>query len=487
VNVDACIIGGGPAGAVFATRLAQLGHAVTLIERAAFPRAHLGESLSPGVLPLLGAIGARRAIEDAGFPRVAHVEIDWENGPEEKQDPAARGLLVDRGEFDRRLLAHAAACGVRVLQPARVVRVQRQDDAWQLDVTRDGKSATLTARFVADASGRAGVLPRRRRFTGPRTVALHAYWRGCDLPPVPRIAAGDDGWYWRVPLPDGTSNTLFFTAPENATAARNDFDARLIRAGILPRDANTQRLTAVRIVDATPHLDELCVSSSSIKLGDAALALDPLSSSGVQKAIQSALSAAIVANTLLRVPERAALAQQFYRDSLAASSARHAAWAAERYAAAARIRPHRFWIDRGPEVARASRPWTAPRAANMGQTPMPPHGQDARATKAAPDPLRADTPLAVAAELEFAEVACAGELFIETQLAIRHRALDGPVAYLGGHALAPLLRRVARGATTREIAQRWAPRVPEAVAEKIIAWLWQRELLRPAEAPVSAP
>ena len=41
---EVCVIGAGPAGSIFATRMAQLGHQVHLIERQRFPRAHLGES-----------------------------------------------------------------------------------------------------------------------------------------------------------------------------------------------------------------------------------------------------------------------------------------------------------------------------------------------------------------------------------------------------------------------------------------------------------
>ena len=44
---EVCVIGAGPAGSIFATRMAQLGHQVHLIERQRFPRAHLGEFLAP--------------------------------------------------------------------------------------------------------------------------------------------------------------------------------------------------------------------------------------------------------------------------------------------------------------------------------------------------------------------------------------------------------------------------------------------------------
>lgn len=64
---DVCVIGGGPAGASLALRLAHLGRSVVVIERNSFPRRHLGESLTGAILPLLGVLGALPRIESAGF------------------------------------------------------------------------------------------------------------------------------------------------------------------------------------------------------------------------------------------------------------------------------------------------------------------------------------------------------------------------------------------------------------------------------------
>ena len=84
-------------------------------------------------------------------------------------------------------------------------------------------------------------------------------------------------------------------------------------------------------IDATAYVDDACASAVTFTVGDAALALDPLSSSGVQKAIQGALSAAIVTNTLLRRPEHAEAALQFRRAGLEEASQRHRHWAASHY------------------------------------------------------------------------------------------------------------------------------------------------------------
>jgi 2-polyprenyl-6-methoxyphenol hydroxylase-like FAD-dependent oxidoreductase len=97
---DICIIGGGPAGSVLGARLAQFGLNVCLVERARFPRRHLGESLSPGVIPLLATIGAGPAIEKAGYPRVRKVSVRWEE-EREFDDPDGQGCWI--GHADRLL------------------------------------------------------------------------------------------------------------------------------------------------------------------------------------------------------------------------------------------------------------------------------------------------------------------------------------------------------------------------------------------------
>ncbi|MEC8423660.1 MAG: FAD-dependent oxidoreductase, partial [Myxococcota bacterium] len=56
-DLDALVIGGGPAGTTAATYLAMQGHRVALLEREPGPRHRVGESLLPSMMPILEDFG----------------------------------------------------------------------------------------------------------------------------------------------------------------------------------------------------------------------------------------------------------------------------------------------------------------------------------------------------------------------------------------------------------------------------------------------
>ncbi len=475
---EIAVVGAGPAGCVFATRMAQLGFDVCLIERARFPRQHLGESLTPGVLPMLATVGAAAMVEAAGFPRVAAVSTNWDGAEGVREDPRAQGMLVDRGVFDALLLERAAAVGVRVLQPAQVRAHVRTAEGWTLQVDRDDVAVALDARFVADATGRSARLGGRRRATGPRTIAIHGYWTGPRLPSRPRIEAGEREWYWGVPIPDGSYNTLVFVDGERfRSEPAGSLDERLralLERSAIMADVQGARLRApARAADATPYVDEQCVSARHIRLGDAALAIDPLSSSGVQKAIQTALAGAIAVNTLLRRPDDHEAAERFYRDSLRDASARHARWAAGHYATAAARMRDRFWRDR---------------SALQVPTPALANGAGAAAPEIAADAatLGVDVPLRLSDEIRWDTVPTLGDRFVELRPALHHPGLEGPVAFLGGHELGPLMHMFRRGMTQRQLLDSWGPAVPPTTGLSIARWLTGHGVLVRASPPVHA-
>jgi hypothetical protein len=399
-------------------------------------------------------------VEAAGFPAVNGVWVKWPDGPKLREDIGAKGLLVDRGEFDLRLLDRARALGVQVHQPA-IVRQQIWDGTrWRVIIDAGGTSKYLAADLVADASGRRSASPRRQMKTGPSTLAVYGYWRGASLPTLPRIEAGRDSWYWGVPLPDRTYNTLVFvdtvwfrSAPGSTISDR--FLKLIDRSDLMEDCRDAELIAPVRAVDATPYLSNDCVAPTRIQLGEAALAIDPISSSGVQKAIQSALSGAIVANTLLRRPESTDAALRFYRAQLNDASERHRRWAAEHYRDVADACDRPFWRQRSAAYAA------------MDPAPLPANGARTLAT----------TPVELSRELEFVRTPCLQGDFVGIASALHHPRLASPLVFLGGRELAPLLQTLPPGKTPLQIAEYWSNRMPFESGMAIAGWLVKHGIL----------
>jgi len=461
---DICVVGAGPAGTVFAARMAQLGHDVCLIERRVAPRPRTAESLAPGIWPLLEAVGARAPVEAARFAPNRRWSVRWETEAAERREARGEaGLVVDRNRFDAVLLAVARAAGVRILRPAVLRRRRYEDGLWQMAVAADGREVALCAMLLADASGRAAALRGHRRATAAATIALHAKWRGADLAREPQIVADAHGWLWGLPLPGALYTTMAFV---DATTLRKDEPEALLRrmisqSGLIERAADAELATPVRAADATAYLDSDTIGASYIKLGEAALALDPLSSTGVQKSMHSALAGAIAAHTVLKRPELAETARAFYRDLLIEACERHRRWAGSYYGMAAHRHDTPFWLLRAAdEEARAAA--AIPGAGLRGRTPD-------FMVRLSPETAIVDTPCIV------------GE-FIGLRPALRHPTLDRPVAFLGGHELAPLIGEIDGRIRLGELMRTWPASVPLSARPAIADWLLRHEVVVPANA-----
>jgi flavin-dependent dehydrogenase len=455
-QVDVLIIGGGPAGSALAIRLAQFGYDVCLVERAVFPRSHIGESLSPGVRLQLEMLGMGAAV--AGFRQCRTALIKWESEAVIRRDFGdASGFLVDRGQFDSILLERARSLGVQVMQPAVLRRRVCHQDGWNIELESAGGKSTVEARFLADASGRAAALRGHKQRTAPRTLALYGYWRGGNLPAAPRIEAGPDCWYWGVPLPDGAYNAIVFVDAEDfraqAIPLHLAYDA-LIRQSHLMAECRDAALSGpVRIADATPYLDSDSIGPRSIKVGEAAMALDPLSSSGVQKAINTALTGAVVVNTLLRCPERADAASKLYTTRLADASDRHRRWTAQYYAAVAT--PGAFYHARAAGAAAGPEPVTA------AGTPI--------------RNLPAHIRVALSPETKFIDEPCIVGDLVAMKRALHHPGLDRPVAFLHGWEIATLLRSLHPAIRLDSLIAEW--NIPAPSRQAIATWLLEHRIL----------
>lgn len=463
ISSGICVIGGGPAGSTVAHRLASLGHDVCLVERDCFPRFHIGASLPASILPLLEVVGARERVETAGFLRPDRITVRWaEASPVTRTQPGPPGLHVDRGEFDRLLLHNAAAGGVNVLQPAHATGAERSDDGgWVVKLSHDGQSKQVTARLVVDASGGGHFLSGRRRRLSAPLVALYAHWvRGDDGEVAGRVEAGEDEWFWCAPLSKGTSVAVVFIDPERLSGiSRADIETAyraLLGKSTLFREAGFARIVSpVRACDASSRYAEDAAASDFVRVGDANLSLDPLSSQGVQLAVASGLQAAIVINTLVKHPANAGAAIAFYRDRQKEKVRQYAAKTAEFYRERAAVCDRPFWRER---------------AVFTGDL-QPPLLESEKLDRIRPVGLSNLVKVAKTPTIR-------GDIIVSSP-ALHHESLDRPVAFLGGVEIVPLLGQIGCGQTAEAIVRNWSEHLPVELGWKIMDWLWQRKIVVP--------
>lgn len=472
LQADVCVIGGGPAGAALAGRLRRLEHSVVVVEKEPFPRPHIGESLVSTILPLLDLLDVRAEIENAGFLRPQAAIVRWSNAPERRLNGGDPGFQVDRGRFDQILLRAAEKAGAHVLQPARATRPQPTNDGgWRTTAyaDKDGQATEIRieSRFVADASGRPGLLSGVKRRLSRKTLALYGYWLNVPLQgSETRVDAGENEWYWGAPLPGGEFNaTVFVDAVRcragvaSATSLELFYKDLLARSELLAPCLHGSLSGSVRACDATQFYDAAPVAANTIKVGEAAFAIDPLSSQGVQTALGSAVHAAAVVNTILRRPDDTALAVEFYSSRQLASVKVHQSAAAGFYQEAMRSRSGAFWKGRILDRDHAeSKQLSLERSA-----------------------LAAQTPVRLASEVYCQTIPILQGDFIVPAAALFSPALSQPIAFLDGILIAPLIAMIQNSIAAAELLQVWSQHIPPERAITIIEWLWENGILCAAD------
>jgi len=464
---DACIVGGGPAGVVAAIQLARTGHRVCLIERQVFPRGHVGESFSAGTLRILDSIGCRQLIWEAGSRICKLAYVRWSSPDPERISDRQRAatVLVDRGCFDVLMIQAAAQAGVAILQPASVQHLNRVQNGWRVHCRSDNATLLIDARFLIDASGRRHWLSPKRQWArcGPQTVALYADFTPPDEYQQTVIEAMRQGWCWGAPFPGRFRSMVFIDRTDFPRAASMGLEVflreRLRECELLERISRATLQNAVFSCDASIYRARECIGQHWIKIGEANFTLDPLSSSGVEKAMQSALHGASVVHTLLRRPDSEELCTRFYQARVEEVVNTHSRWAGESYDSVQRYAQEPFWL------ARASRAVSDRATARVPQPVL------------AGRPLLPSTPVRISDQVRFHQEPCIVQGEIRAQTAISHPGLERPVAFLGGIPIGDLLQPAAETRSLADWTALWAKRVSGDCARQIADWMVSHQVL----------
>jgi len=338
---DVLVIGGGPAGSTIATLLARQGRRVVLLEKNHHPRFHIGESLLPGNVELFDRLGVLDQVEKIGMPKfgIEFVPPDLDDRSyvdfSEGWDPSkGSAWQVRRSELDELLFRHAAKQGALTVEGAKVRQVDFDADGASVQATLDdGTRRGWRARFVVDASGRDTLLANKfkskQKNPDHNSTALFGHFRNARRLPGRRegnisICWFEHGWFWFIPLADGTTSVgavcwAYYLKARDKPLKDYFYDTIAMCPEL------HDRLKEATLVDDAVHATGNFAYASTqatgdryLLLGDAFTFIDPMFSSGVFLAMQSAFDGADLVATALDRPARLPAARRVFEKRMRA-------------------------------------------------------------------------------------------------------------------------------------------------------------------------
>ena len=289
-----------------------------VLERAVHPRPHVGESLLCSTTRVFQEIGVLDAIERGDFVR--KYGALWTH----HADAEARRLAfepipslgvtqsftwhVDRARFDRLLLDHAREQGAEVLEGVRALDADFSAGGVSVRVNEGGQERVLRARLLVDASGRGTFLGSQLRIkrNDPelRQFAVHGWFEGVERGPAEiadwihlHVLPGPRAWAWQIPIRDGVTSVGVVTGdaefPKAGEAVAVFFERQVASSPALARSMAGAKPQGELVRDGNSgYAMERYAGDGWLLVGDAARFVDPIFSSGVSVAAESAREAA---------------------------------------------------------------------------------------------------------------------------------------------------------------------------------------------------
>lgn len=265
------ILGAGPAGCAAAISARARGLATGIMEITSRAHSQAGETLHPGVEPLLHQLGVLDRVENCDFHRhtgLWRVDKDgrrtFESYGSDTNGPW-RGLQVDRAKFHAILRHRAISIGVNWTAIRALVCARRDHKGWVIE-TSTGQQ--IKASTVIDATGRQawfasqlGLIPDRLC----ETQRVRFGWNsaGTDLTDGnPVFCEQEDGWEWNAPISQGRYAWVQLRRGDNVPG-----------------------------LDMTPRIYRECAGPDWFLIGDAACMTTPASGNGVLRALMSGIYA----------------------------------------------------------------------------------------------------------------------------------------------------------------------------------------------------
>ena len=326
MTYDVVIIGGGPAGAALGAYLGMAGVSCVILEKKKFPRPHVGESLVPSSTRVFKELDFLETMETEGFPRkfgavwtaprsTRVYSHDWEGMSDEyrvqvafseREQPGVDQNYtyhVDRARFDECLLKHAKQKGAEVKEECRVKAYRISNDGVEVETT-DG---TIRAEVMVDASGRSTFIGRKEGWLKKDPhfdqCALHTWFKGYDRTGdfadhiVIHFLEDRNSWVWQIPISQEVTSFGIVTQKTSFVKSASEhesffWDKVASRPELEAKLRSAERVRPFKAEGDYSYAMTQMTADRVLLIGDAARFVDPIFSSGVSVALNSARKAA---------------------------------------------------------------------------------------------------------------------------------------------------------------------------------------------------
>lgn len=321
-NVDVLIIGAGPSGCVAASYLHNEGFSIKVVEKNKFPRFVIGESLIPRCMDHFDAVGLLDCLKGKNFeikkgarfmqgPIVC--EFDFSKKHTDGWDWTYQ---VPRADFDKTLTDELERRGVDIDFEKEVVDVEFSEDGSSVTSIKnpEGEVSTVSAKFIIDSSGFGRVLPRLLDLDKPSDIGKHSSIfthvkdikrpEGWDGHRITFDIVSQSTWLWVIPFSNGTTSIGYVGPTEYLESFEGSNEERL-RKMMKLSDYYVNRFEGLpyefepRMIKNIAKSVKQLYGNGYVLTGNSAEFLDPVFSSGVTFATESAyLGAQLIAKEL---------------------------------------------------------------------------------------------------------------------------------------------------------------------------------------------
>ena len=334
---DVAVVGAGPAGSATALWLARRGWRVGLLERTRFDAARIGESLVPNVQEPLRELGAWSEFLALKPVPSWGTCSSWGDPTQQSHshlvNPYGCGWHVDRLAFDHMLARAAVSAGACLVEGVTLKHCAYREGSWHLQAPSSSEQLsavgqTFRARMLIDATGRRAQVARSlgaERCLLDHLVGVAVQWVGIDSSQRGHllVESAPEGWWYSAPLPgdahDSGGRMIAMLMTDADLCGRFRLSTAERWQAVLHASRATRQRLGAAYATSTPHVH--CALSQRLRrdgaynegpwlaVGDATLAVDPVSGSGVLRALRTARAAADTVSDLLARPHdrRAAL------------------------------------------------------------------------------------------------------------------------------------------------------------------------------------